>query len=104
MPEISRFYGIVIRMYFADHAPPHFHAEYAEHEARVAIETLGLLSGQLPPRALGLVAEWATIHQDYSVRFGSGLASSNRSAKSRHCLNRASGITSACSRRRPLQS
>jgi len=64
MPEISRFYGIVIRMSFADHAPPHFHAEYAEHEARIAIETLGVLSGQLPPRALGLVAEWATIHQD----------------------------------------
>ena len=35
MPEISRFYGIVIKMYFADHAPPHFHAEYAEHEARI---------------------------------------------------------------------
>lgn len=60
MPEVSRFYGIVIRMYFADHAPPHFHAEYAEHEARIAIETLGLLC-QLPPRALGLVAEWATM-------------------------------------------
>jgi hypothetical protein len=37
MPEICRFYGIVIKMYFADHAPPHFHAEYAEHEARIAI-------------------------------------------------------------------
>jgi hypothetical protein len=63
MPEISRFYGIVIKMYFADHAPPHFHAEYAEHEARIAIENLGLLSGGLPPRAMGLVAEWATLHQ-----------------------------------------
>ena len=38
MPEICRFYGIVIKMYFADHTPPHFHAEYAEHEARIAIE------------------------------------------------------------------
>ncbi len=60
MPEISRFYGIVIKMYFADHAPPHFHAEYAEAEARIAIESLALLSGELPPRAMGLVtARWS---------------------------------------------
>jgi hypothetical protein len=57
MPEISRFYGIVIKMYFADHAPPHFHAAYAEHEARIAIDGLALLSGQLPSRAVALVAE-----------------------------------------------
>ncbi len=63
MPEISRFYGIVIKMYFADQVPPHFHAEYAEHEARIAIGTLAVLSGNLPPRAMGLVAEWATLHQ-----------------------------------------
>jgi Domain of unknown function (DUF4160) len=63
MPEICRFYGIVIKMYFADHAPPHFHAEYAEHEARIAIDSLGLISGNLPGRAMGLVAEWATLHQ-----------------------------------------
>jgi hypothetical protein len=59
-----RFYGIIIKMYFADHAPPHFHAEYAEHEARVAIDSLAVLSGQLPPRAMGLVAEWAMLHQE----------------------------------------
>ena len=63
MPEICRFYGIVIKMYFADHAPPHFHAEYSEHEVRVAINTLAVLSGRLPPRAQGLVAEWASLHQ-----------------------------------------
>ena len=63
MPEISRFYGIVIKMYFADHAPPHFHAEYAEYEARIAIGSLAVLSGNLPPRAMGLVAEWTTLHQ-----------------------------------------
>lgn len=63
MPEICRFYGIVIKMYFADHSPPHFHAEYAEHEARIAIDSLAVLSGNLPPRAMGLVAEWATLHQ-----------------------------------------
>jgi hypothetical protein len=63
MPEICRFYGIVIKMYFADHAPPHFHAEYAEHEARIAIDSFAVISGKLPPRAMGLVAEWATVHQ-----------------------------------------
>ena len=63
MPEICRFYGIVIKMYFADHAPPHFHAEYAEHEARFAIDSLAVISGDLPPRAMGLVVEWATLHQ-----------------------------------------
>ena len=45
MPEICRFYGIVIKMYFADHAPPHFHAEYAEFEARIAIDSLAVISG-----------------------------------------------------------
>ena len=50
MPEICRFYGIVIKMCFADHSPPHFHAEYAEFEARVAIDSLAVLSGNLPPR------------------------------------------------------
>lgn len=63
MPEISRFYGIVIKMYFADHAPPHFHAEYAEHEVRVAINSLAVITGSLPPRAMGLVVEWATLRQ-----------------------------------------
>jgi len=54
MPEICRFYGIVIRMYFADHNPPHFHAVYAEHEARIDIDTLGVVSGDLPARAVNL--------------------------------------------------
>jgi hypothetical protein len=63
MPTISSFYGIVIRMYFADHAPPHFHAMYAEFEAVIAIETLLLLRGDLPRRALALVLEWAQEHR-----------------------------------------
>jgi hypothetical protein len=63
MPELSRFYGIVIRMYFADHAPPHFHAEYGEHEAVVAIEDLRVLAGKLPSRAGALVEEWARLHR-----------------------------------------
>lgn len=63
MPEISRFLGIVIRMYFLDHQPPHFHASYSGSEAQIRIEPVGLLAGQLPPRALALAIEWATLHQ-----------------------------------------
>ncbi|PIP69314.1 MAG: transcriptional regulator [Nitrospirae bacterium CG22_combo_CG10-13_8_21_14_all_44_11] len=64
MPEISRFFGIVIFIYFREHNPPHFHAVYGETEALIEIKTLGVLTGSLPPRALGLVTEWATMHQD----------------------------------------
>ena len=63
MPEISRFYGIIIRMYFGDHAPPHFHAEYGDAEALIDIRALAVMAGQLPPRALGLVMEWTAMHQ-----------------------------------------
>jgi hypothetical protein len=63
MPEISRFFGIVIRMYFNDHDPPHFHASYAGAEAQVRISPLGVLNGALPPRALALVVEWASLHE-----------------------------------------
>jgi hypothetical protein len=64
MPEISRFYGIVIQMYFADHPPPHFHALYGGHMARIDVDALAVIDGKLPPRALGLVMEWAALHQD----------------------------------------
>jgi Domain of unknown function (DUF4160) len=63
VPEISRFLGIVITMYFNDHEPPHFHVRYAEHRATFAIDALELLDGQLPPRVLGLVTEWAALHR-----------------------------------------
>ena len=63
MPELSRFYGIVIRMFFNDHAPPHFHAYYGSDEALFTIENLSLFAGRLPPRATGLVIEWAGLHQ-----------------------------------------
>lgn len=63
MPEVSRFYGIVIKIYYSDHHPPHFHAEYGDEEALVAIGTPALIAGRLPPRALGLVMEWAALHQ-----------------------------------------
>jgi hypothetical protein len=64
MPEISRFLGIVIKMFFDDHNPPHFHAEYGSDRALVDIQTLAIFSGRLPPRATGLVVEWATLHQN----------------------------------------
>jgi hypothetical protein len=51
MPTISTFFGILIRMYLADHPPPHFHAAYQEHEAKIDIETLRLIEGGLPPAA-----------------------------------------------------
>ncbi|MEJ2536887.1 MAG: DUF4160 domain-containing protein [Calditrichia bacterium] len=64
MPEISRFYGIIIKMYFDDHNPPHFHAIYGELETIININTLGIIWGELTPRALGLVMEWASLHQN----------------------------------------
>ena len=64
MPEISRFFGIVVRMYFSDHEPPHFHAAYGEMEALVAIDSLEILRGELPRRAISLVLEWATLHRN----------------------------------------
>ena len=63
MPQISYFLGIIIRMYYRDHNPPHFHAVYAEYEALIDFQKLILWSGHLPPRVLGLVIEWAAIHQ-----------------------------------------
>lgn len=63
MPEISRFLGIVIRMYYRDHAPPHFHAEYAEFEITVEIES-GIVTGSFPRRALGAVLDWYLLHQE----------------------------------------
>lgn len=62
MPEISRFLGIVIKMFWDDHDPPHFHAEYGELCALVDIRSPRLFAGRLPPRVAGLVIEWATLH------------------------------------------
>ena len=63
MPELCRFYGIVIQMYFGDHVPPHFHALYGGDEALVDIDSLAVVHGHLPPRAQGLVVEWASLRQ-----------------------------------------
>ena len=63
MPELCRFYGVRIKMYFDDHHPPLFHAEYAAQEALIETDTLAVMAGGLPSRALGLVVEWASLHQ-----------------------------------------
>ena len=64
MPEISRFLGIIIAMYYNDHAPPHFHAKYGEAEIRVEIETSLIMSGKFPRRAQKLVLEWTELHRE----------------------------------------
>ena len=64
MPVVSSFYGILIYFYFEDHNPPHFHVKYNEFKAVIEINTLGVKEGKLPPKALSLVVEWASIHQD----------------------------------------
>jgi hypothetical protein len=63
MPEVTRFYGIIIKIFFADHPPPHFHAIYGEYNALVSIETLEIIEGDLPNRAEKMVIEWATLYQ-----------------------------------------
>ena len=63
MPEISRFYGIVIQMYFDEHPPAHFHARYAGSAIQVGINPIRMLEGELERRALSLVLEWAALHQ-----------------------------------------
>jgi hypothetical protein len=63
VPRISTFYGILIQIFWNDHAPPHFHALYAEHEAVIDIRTLEIREGDMPRRALALVLEWAQEHR-----------------------------------------
>jgi hypothetical protein len=63
MPEISRFFGIIVRMYYNDHQPPHFHVDYNEYSAEIQIDTLDILFGNLPKRVYSLVLEWAVEHK-----------------------------------------
>ena len=63
MPEIARFYGIVIKLFFGDHPPPHFHAVYGEHVGLFSIETLEMIEGDLPKRAKKLIIEWAKLNK-----------------------------------------
>ena len=64
MPEISRFLGIIISMYFDEHNPPHFHVQYNEFRASMAIGDLNIIAGSLPAKVRGLVEEWAELHQE----------------------------------------
>ena len=66
MPEISLFYGIRVTMYYNDHMPPHFHAEYNGHKALVDINNIQVIRGSLPNKQLRLILAWCTIHQDES--------------------------------------
>ncbi len=63
MPELARFFGIIVMMFYDDHPPPHFHVRYGGQKAIIAIESLAILDGRLSPRALGLVMEWAALHR-----------------------------------------
>jgi hypothetical protein len=63
MPELCRFYGIVIKMHRNEHPPPHFHAAYGSEEALIDFERMSVYAGKLSPRALGLVMEWTALHQ-----------------------------------------
>jgi hypothetical protein len=63
MPEICRFLGIIIVIYYSDHNPPHFHVKYNEHRASIDIKELRILEGSLPQRVLALVLEWAFLHR-----------------------------------------
>jgi hypothetical protein len=64
MPELCRFYGIIIRMFWADHPPPHFHAIYGSYEALVEIATSEIIAGSLPLGAHSLVSQWVALHRD----------------------------------------
>jgi hypothetical protein len=68
MPEISRFLGIVILMYFDEHNPPHFHVRYNENRATMDIKSLNIIVGTLPGRVRGLVEEWAEMHREELLR------------------------------------
>jgi len=62
MPEICRFFGIIVSMNYNEHEPPHFHVRYGEQAAMIGIGALTLIEGNLSPRVLGLVIEWASMH------------------------------------------
>ena len=72
MPELCRFFGIIIRMYYNDHDPPHFHAVYGEDEVLIDIDTLAVIRGELPRRALALVVDMGRVA---SGRIAEGLGS-----------------------------
>lgn len=64
MPTISIFYGILIKMFFDDHMPPHFHAEYGEYELVIAINPIKIIKGNAPKRVKSMILEWTALHQE----------------------------------------
>ena len=64
MPEIARFYGIIIKMYYKEHNPPHIHVDYSGREGLIRIEDATMTDGNLPPKALQLVKEWVKIYKE----------------------------------------
>jgi hypothetical protein len=68
MPEITRFLGIIISMYFSEHNPPHFHIQYNDYRATMDINSLNILSGCVPAKVRGLVEEWAEPHTDELIK------------------------------------
>lgn len=63
MPEICRFFGIIVSIYYSDHPPPHFHVRYGDQKAIVDCDSLSVLEGRLSPRVLGMVVEWGSLHR-----------------------------------------
>lgn len=63
MPIVCTFYGIIVRRFYDNHSPPHFHAEYGEFKATIGIQTLEVIDGKLPRRALNLTLDWAELHR-----------------------------------------
>lgn len=68
MPEISRFYGIVIQIFYNEHLPPHFHATYGEYRVQIDINNISVLSGEMPRKGLNLILDWAEIHRNELLR------------------------------------
>lgn len=68
MPEISRFLGIVIRMYFKDHDPAHFHVSYEKYNAMISIEDFSIIKGKLPTRIHSYIIEWGLIHKEELIK------------------------------------
>lgn len=87
MPEISRFFGIIIAMYAKDHTPPHFHAKYGEYHAYFAIDSGNLLEGDMPRRAIRLIQDWAEIHKQELIENWNESLLDNPNIKSIEPLN-----------------
>jgi len=77
MPEICRFYGIIISIFYGEHNPPHFHARYGKNKVAIDIRNLKALEGEIPPRAFRMVKEWASQHKEELMR-GWELARANK--------------------------